>query len=108
MPNGAFQKIKARIYCKASEILLAALLTVSISIFFYTMNAQAKQEERLRQVETVAALNTQNNNSVKETLEKGDSVLGDKIDAVLAATNRRFDTLEELLQLAISGKTGGN
>ncbi len=107
MSDGAFQRIKARIYCKASEILLAALLTVSISIFFYTMNAQAKQEERLRAVETETALNTQTINSVKEALEKGDKVLVDKIDAAMSATNRRFDTLEGLLTLAIGGKTGG-
>lgn len=106
MPDGTFQKIKAKIYCKASEILLVTLLTVAISIFVYTLNAQAKQEERLRDVETNTALNTQTTASVKEILKTGDKVLGEKIDAVLSATNSRFDTLEKLLKLAIGGNRG--
>jgi len=106
MADGTFDIIKASIYCKASEILLTVLLCVAISVFAYTLKTQAHHAERLRNVETSTALNKQIIENLKEMVEKGDEVLLERIDNSLESTNKRFDTLENLINLAISGKIG--
>lgn len=99
MQNATIQSMKARLYCKLSEIILAALLAVAISVFAYSISAQAKHAERLRTCETETALNGERIEGMRKSIASVER-------NVLARLDERFDALVEMLNL-MSTQTGG-
>jgi len=106
--NGAIQKLKAKLYCRLSEIVLAALLTVSISVFVYGLSVQAQLEGRQRESETQIALNAQRIGVLREAMKTNQAATSKQIDEILERVDQRCDTLEAILNIiAERGETGG-
>ena len=105
--NGAVQKIKATIYCRLTEIILTAFLSLAISAFAFNVNAQSKLAARLRSSEKEIALNVQKIDALKETMRENQATTSKQIDMVLKRVDERCNSLEALLNI-IAKRTGGN
>lgn len=93
----AFGKFNGRF----SEIVLGALLALSVAVFTYSLNAQAKMAERVRLCETQTALNTQSVSGLKEAIEKTETTLTLQICLFVEMMDRRFQSLERILNKAL-------
>lgn len=102
-----FTRTFARFSQKFSDIILAALLTFSIAVFTYGLNAQAKMAERVRLCETDTALNTQSLSGIKEAVEHTETALTIQICAILETVDHRFESLERMLAIALGTNRKG-
>ena len=106
--NGAIQKIRAKVYYRLSEIILAALLTVAISFFAYGMSTQAKLAARQRECEKEVALNAQSIDAINENMKSNQAATLKHLDVILERVDQRCDALESILNIiAKRGETGG-
>jgi len=103
MQDGRLQRARDKMYTRMTEIILGVLLTVAVSAFAYTLNAQAQHSSRLRDCETATALNTERINGVKEALKESQADMSRQFAALLSRVDQRCDTLESILNL-IAGK----
>ena len=106
--EGAIRRLKAAIYYRLSEWMVGVLLTVAVSMFIYSLSAQAKLAERQRDSEKQIALNAQIIDVIQADIKESQAATSSQIDLVLERVDQRCDSLEEILNIiANRGETGG-
>ncbi len=111
------QKAKSFLSCRATEVLLSALLTVAIGVFAYGIKAQVIIQERVKENEISIVKNKAKIQATREASDLRDDWIMDQIKKMKAASDvkdeaigknlqdlkerldQRCDTLENLLNL---------
>ncbi len=107
------EKIKAKMLARLTEVILAALLTVAIGVFSYSLKAQSTQALRLRECETTMVQNTERidggnllaeerTEALKESMEKSEKSLLTQINLLMKRVDQRYDSLEALILTLVS------
>lgn len=92
MGNNTLDKIRAAFYARMVEILLTALLAITISLCAYSLKAQAALTAKQQEIEHRSLKNEQRINALDDKIVASITSMQNTLD-------QRCDSLEEMLKM---------